>query len=71
MTAALIRQVEKDLAAYNHYIIYPPDHEDIINDAYESTSKKIKKIYTDAMLNVAQRSVDRWKGAALESSKTE
>lgn len=71
VTAALLSQVEKDLADYERYIIYPPDHEDIINDAYESVSKKIKKMYIDAMLEVAQRSVERWKEAALEKNKTE
>ena len=66
----ILRQVESDLREYDRYIIYPPDHTEIIDEAYDSVSKKIKKMYTDAMLDVAQRSVEKWKEAALADNKT-
>ena len=61
----LLDQIRSDLNNYSQYIFYPPDHEEIINDAYDKVSKKIQKMYENAMLECAQRSVDKWKELAM------
>lgn len=65
----ILRQVENDLRDYSCYIFYPPDYEEIIKDAFNKTSKKIQKMYEDAMLEVAQRSVEKWKELAMADVK--
>ena len=61
----LLNQVRSDLSDYGQYIFYPPDHETILEDAFNKVSKKIQKIYEDAMLDVAKRSVEKWKELAM------
>lgn len=61
----LLEQVKSDLRQYGQYIFYPPDHENILNDAFDKVSKKIQKMYEEAMLDVAQRSVEKWKELAM------
>lgn len=58
---AIVDRVVLDLQDYSNYIIYPPDHEEIINDAYDKVSKKIQKMYEGTMLEIAQKSIDKWK----------
>lgn len=64
-TEILLDQIRSDFRDYSQYIFYPPNHEDIINDAYEKVSKKIQKMYENAMLECAQKSVDKWKELAM------
>lgn len=64
-TDILLDQIRSDFRDYSQYIFYPPDHEEIINDAYEKVSKKIQKMYENAMLECAQKSVDKWKELAM------
>ena len=61
----LLEQVRNDLNDYGQYIFYPPDHESIIEDAFDKVSKKIQKMYEGAMLDIAQRSVEKWKELAM------
>ena len=61
----LLEQVRNDLNDYGKYIFYPPDHEEILNDAFDKVSKKIQKMYEGAMLDVAQRSIEKWKELAM------
>lgn len=61
----LLEQVKSDLRQYGQYIFYPPDHENILDDAFDKVSKKIQKMYEDAMLDVAKRSVEKWKELAM------
>ena len=61
----LLNQVRNDLNDYGRYIFYPPDHEIILEDAFNKVSKKIQKMYEDAMLDVAQRSIEKWKELAM------
>ena len=61
----LLEQIRDDLRNYRAYIFYPPDHEDIIDDAFDKVSKKIQKMYEGAMLDIAQRSVEKWKELAM------
>jgi len=64
-TNLLLNQLEDDLKDYGQYLFYPPDHEDVINDAFNKVEKKLGKLYSDAMLDVAQKSVEKWKETAL------
>ena len=64
-TDLLLEQIRDDLRDYGQYIFYPPDHENIIDDAFDKVSKKIQKMYEGAMLDVAQRSVEKWKELAM------
>ena len=61
----LLKQIESDLNDYGRYIFYPPDHEEIIEDAFNKVAKKIQKMYEGAMLEVAQRSIEKWKELAM------
>ena len=67
----IVKQVEDDLRNYGSYIFYPPDYEYAIKDAFEDVSKKIKKMYKDAMLDVAEKAIGRFKEVALENIATE
>lgn len=69
----IVSAVEDDVRYYKKqsYVFYPPDYiEGIAIEAFEEVEKKIKKMYKDAMLDVAQRSVEKYKElVANESSK--
>ena len=65
----LLKQVESDLSHFGYYIFYPPDQQEIIEDAFNKVSKKIQKMYEGAMLEVAQRSVEKWKELAMTDVK--
>lgn len=58
-TDLLLEQIRDDLRDYRQYIFYPPDHENIIDDAFDKVSKKIQKMYEGAMLDVAQKSIEK------------
>lgn len=62
----LLKQVKDDFRIYGEYIFYPPNHEEIIEDAFNKVSKKIQKMYEGAMLELAQKSVDKWKEIAMQ-----
>lgn len=57
----IVKQVADDIEHYNRYLFYPPDHQQCIQDAFESVEKKITKMYKDAFLEVAQKAVDEIK----------
>ena len=67
----LLNQVKNDLSDYGRYIFYPPNHEMILEDAFNKVSKKIQKMYEEAMLDVAQRSVEKWKELAMKEAGVE
>ena len=62
----IVLQVEKDIADYDYYMFYPQDCSDIIQEAFDSTQKKINKMYKDAMLEIAEKAVEKFKNDALE-----
>lgn len=66
----IVQRVEEDMREYNQYIFWPPDYEGVMNEAIDGVEKKIKKLYSDAMLEVAQKAVDVFKETALEGLKT-
>lgn len=62
----LLEQIRNDLRDYSDYIFYPVDQEEILNNAFIKVSKKIQKMYEGAMLELAQKSIDKWKEAAMK-----
>lgn len=64
----IVSAVEHDVRHYqqNHYVFYPPDYiKGIAEEAFEEVEKKIKKMYKDAMLDVAQRSVAKYRDMTI------
>lgn len=60
----IVESVEDDISYYKKqtYVFYPPDYiEGVAKEALEEVEKKIKKMYKDAMFDVAQRSVEKYK----------
>ena len=60
----IVSSVSNDISHYqrSEYIFYPPDYiQSIAGEAFDEVEKKIKKMYKDAMLDVAERSVQRYK----------
>lgn len=64
ITNIIVSAVEDDIRYYKKqsYVFYPPDYiKGIAEEAFEEVEKKIKKMYKDAMLDVAQKSVEKYK----------
>lgn len=61
ITQIIIQKVKSDIKNWSQYLFYPPDHEWIIKEAVEEVTKKLKKMYKDAMLEVAERSIMQFK----------
>lgn len=57
----LLEQAESDLKSYGQYLLYPPDMRSIINDAMESTDKKLSKMYKDAVIEINQTYINKMK----------
>lgn len=53
----IVKRVEDDINSYDYYLFYPSDYKDTIGEAFETTEKKIVKLYKDAMLESAQEAV--------------
>lgn len=56
ITNIIVSAVEDDIRYYKKqsYVFYPPDYiKGIAEEAFEEVEKKIKKMYKDAMLDVA------------------
>lgn len=66
----IVERITSDIRSWSYYLFYPPDYEDIIAEAFESVSKKIKKKYTDAMLAVADDAVNRFRNAMITGSES-
>ena len=62
----IVRRVQEDINTYDSYMFYPEDYTDVIDEAFEKTQKKINKMYQDAMLEVAQKAVEKFKEVALK-----
>lgn len=63
----IVSSVEDDVKYYKKqsYVFYPPDYiKGIAEEAFDEVEKKIKKIYKDAMLDIAQRSVEKYRELA-------
>lgn len=63
----IVDQVASDLRSYDMYIFYPGNYESSIKEAYEKVEKKINKMYSDAMLESAKESVQRFKDISISS----
>lgn len=64
ITNIIVSAVEDDIRYYKKqsYVFYPPDYiKGIAEEAFDEVEKKIKKMYKDAMLDVAQKSVEKYK----------
>lgn len=60
----IVVAVEDDIKYYKKqsYVFYPPDYiKGIAGEAFDEVEKKIKRMYKDAMLDVAQSSVEKYK----------
>lgn len=62
----IVDQVEKDIDTYDYYMFYPRDCADVIQEAFDSTQKKINKMYSNAMLEIAEKAVEKFKKDSLE-----
>ena len=67
---AILEQVKWDLEHWGEYLVYPPDFEHIFGEAYESIEKKLKKIYTDKALEVAQKAVEQMSKGAVKNESS-
>lgn len=68
----IIQAVENDISYYRRsdYLFYPPDYiKGIAEEAFYEVEKKIKKMYKDAMLDVAERSVEKYKNLLINSNE--
>lgn len=61
----IVNRVASDIDAYDCFMFYPGDYHDSIDDAFESVQKKITKMYKDAMLEVAEKAVEKFKDDAV------
>lgn len=70
----IVSAVEDDIRHYKKqsYVFYPPDYiKGIAEEAFDEVEKKIKKMYKDAMLDVAERSVEKYKELATSELNDE
>lgn len=70
----IVLAVEDDIKHYkqHNYVFYPPNYiEGIAEEAFEEVEKKIKKMYKDAMLDVAEKSVEKYKELVTSELKEE
>ena len=61
----IVDRVASDLRSYDYYLFYPEDYKGAIDEAFEKVNKKIAKMYTEAMLEVATEAVKRFKDIAI------
>lgn len=64
ISGIIVSAVEDDIRYYKKqsYVFYPPDYiKGIAEEAFEEVEKKIKKMYKDAMLDVTERPVEKYK----------
>lgn len=57
----LVVRAEDDLEDCAEWLLYPPDFTEVVNEAFESTQKKIEKMYKDAMLEINKDYIDKMK----------
>lgn len=70
----IVAAVEDDIKYYKKqsYVFYPPDYiKGIAEEAFDEVEKKIKRMYKDAMLDVAQRSVEKYKELVVNGLNVE
>ena len=63
----IVAQVASDIKHYDCYLFYPPDYKGVISNAFEDVQKRMTKMYKDAMLDVAEKAVEKFKEVALAS----
>lgn len=63
----IVERIASDLRTYDYYLFYPGDYKESIEEAFEKVSKKITKMYADAMLEAAKEAVGRFKDIALSA----
>ena len=61
----IVERVASDLRSYDYYLFYPEDYKGAIEEAFEKVNKKIAKMYTDTMIEVAGEAVKRFKDIAI------
>lgn len=54
----ILDRVRDDLDSWDRYICYPPDFSDIFDEAYNDIRKKLKKLYSEKALEVAEKAVN-------------
>ena len=57
----LVVRAEDDLEDCTEWLLYPPDFTEVVNEAFESTQKKIEKMYKDAMLEINKDYINKMK----------
>lgn len=70
----IVSAVQDDVKVYQKqsYLFYPPDYiKGVAEEAFEEVEKKIKKMYKDAMLDVALRSVEKYKEMVVNDFESE
>lgn len=71
ITNIIVSAVEDDIRYYKKqsYVFYPPDYiKGIAEEAFDEVEKKIKKMYKDAILDVVQKSVEKYKDLIISDS---
>ncbi len=66
ITSWLIQTVKDDVENYSEYLLYPPDVQDLIIDAIESSENKLKKLYKDTIFDVHKQILDEMKTYLLD-----
>lgn len=64
----IVDRVRSDINHYDCYLFYPPDYKGVIEESFEKIEKKIRKMYTDALLETAEEAVHRFKDIALTTT---
>lgn len=61
ITRIIIDRVRSDLDDYSNYLIYPPDIQEMVDDAVEDNYKKLSKMYKDAVLEINKDYIEKLK----------
>ena len=57
LVCILIERIRDDFDTWDKYLFYPPDYEEIIEQAVKEAEKKIRKMYVDHMVNKAKEKI--------------
>jgi hypothetical protein len=57
----IVEQVRSDIEDYGEYLLYPPDMQDMIQDAMSDVDKKVSKMYKDAIIEINKDYINKMK----------
>ena len=60
----IVERVASDIRNYDYYLFYPGNYQETIDEVFENISKKLTKMYKDAVLESAKEAVQRFQDIA-------